>query len=123
MDSHLLLSLFHIFAVVPLFLYVAIQRGNIPTGLYGFLLALGAFITVYHGYKAFTRYMSGSSSLWVNLIHVLYIGPLLIYIGYREKDTPRYAYELLALAGFAALGYHMYQLVLSMNVLIDESKK
>lgn len=123
MDTHLLLSLFHIFAVVPLFLYVAIQRGNIPTALYGFLLVLGAIITVYHGYKAFNKFMVGSSSLWVNMIHVLYIGPLMMYIGYREKDTPRYAYELLALVGFAALGYHMYQLVLAMNVLVDESKK
>jgi hypothetical protein len=122
MDIHLLLSLFHIFAVVPLFLYVAISRANIPTALYGFLLALGAFITLYHGYKAFTRFVSGSAYLWVNLIHMLFVGPLLIYIGYREKDTPRYAYELLALLGFAALGYHTYQLIISMNVLFDDAK-
>lgn len=61
--------------------------------------------------------------IWVNLIHMLYVAPLLIYIGYREKFTPRYAYELLALIAFAALGYHTYNLILSMNVVIDESKK
>ena len=61
--------------------------------------------------------------VWVNLIHMLYVAPLLIYIGYYEKDTPRYAYELLALVGFAALGYHTYQLVVSMNVVMDDAKK
>lgn len=123
MDSHLLLSLFHIFAVVPLFLYVALSRGNTVKGVYGFLLVLGAIILLYHLFKAWKRYTSGSPLLWVNLIHVFYVAPLLIYIGYREKDTPRYVYELLAMVAFAALGYHTYSLILSTNVLIEESKK
>lgn len=42
---------------------------------------------------------------------MLLIGPLLIYIGYNETLTPRAGYELLALAGFGALGYHLYHLV------------
>jgi hypothetical protein len=46
----------------------------------------------------------------------------MIYIGYKGKDTPRYAYELLALVAFAALGYHTYHLIVSMNVLMDEKK-
>lgn len=61
--------------------------------------------------------------IWVNLVHVLYVAPLLIYIGYKEKDTPRYAYELLALLGFAALGYHIYSLVVNMNIIHEDSKK
>lgn len=77
---------------------------------------------MYHGYKAWNRYLSGSSMIWVNLIHVLYVAPLLMYIGYKEKDTPRYAYELLALVGFAALGYHIYSLVVTMNIVHEDSK-
>lgn len=123
MDSHLLLALFHIFAVVPLFLYVALSRANTVTPVYGVLLALGVVILLYHGYKAWIRFLSGSSMIWVNLIHMLVVAPLLIYIGYREKYTPRYAYELLALIAFAALGYHTYHLIVSMNVVMDESKK
>ena len=123
MDSHLLLSLFHIFAVVPLFLYVAISRANTVTPIYGFLLVLGVVILLYHAYKAWNRYLAGSSMVWVNLIHVFYVAPLLIYIGWREKDTPRYVYELLALVGFAALGYHTYQLVVGMNVVMTDAKK
>lgn len=122
MDSHLLLSLFHIFAVVPLFLYVAISRAGTATGVYGFLLVLGAIILLYHGYKAWNRYLSGSSAIWINLIHVFYVAPLLLYIGWKERDTPRYAYELLALVGFAALGYHTYSLIISMNIVMDDKK-
>ena len=55
--------------------------------------------------------------MWINLIHVFYIAPLLIFVGYNEKETPRYGYELMALVGFAALGYHMYSLVTSINLL------
>jgi hypothetical protein len=123
MDSHLLLSLFHIFAVVPLLLYVAINRANTPKAVYGVLLVLGAIVTLYHAYKGWNRFMTGSSGLWINTIHFLYVGPLMFYIGYYEKDTPRYAYELLALLGFAALGYHIYSLILSMNVITDANKK
>ena len=123
MDSHLLLGLFHIFAVVPLFLYVALSRANTATPVYGVLLALGVILVLYHGYKAWIRFLSGSSMIWVNLIHMLIVAPLLIYIGYREKYTPRYAYELLALTAFAALGYHTYYLIVSMNIVMDESKK
>ena len=77
---------------------------------------------MYHGYKAWVRFFAGSSSLWINMIHVFYVAPLMLYIGYRGKDTPRSAYELLALLGFAALGYHTYNLIVSVNVLMDVKK-
>jgi hypothetical protein len=119
MDQHLILSLFHIFAVVPLFLYVALSRANTMAIFYPILLGLGAFIFVYHAYKAFIRYKTGSAALWVNLFHMLLVAPLLGYIGYYGKDTPRPAYELLALLAFSALGYHIYSLILSTNVIMD----
>ena len=123
MDSHLLLGLFHIFAVVPLFLYVALNRANTATPVYGFLLVLGGIILAYHAYKAWVKFLAGASSVWINIVHVLFVAPLLIYIGYREKETPRYVYELLAMVAFAALGYHTYHLIVSMNVVMDDSKK
>jgi uncharacterized membrane protein len=120
MNSHAILSLFHIFAVVPLFLYVALSRANTHPQVYQALFGLGIVLIIYQSYKAFTRYFTNSSYLWVNLIHVAIIGPLLIYIGYKQKDTPRPAYEILALVSFAALGYHMYSLVLQANVVEEK---
>jgi hypothetical protein len=119
MDPHILLSLFHIFVVVPFFLYVALNRGNIPHWIFTATLALGVFILIYHGYKAWIRIQVQSPSLWINLLHVFLVAPLLIYVGANEKNTPRPAYELLAIAGFGALGYHLYSLVLSINSIQD----
>jgi hypothetical protein len=34
-----------------------------------------------------------------------------------EQQTPRAAYELLAMAGFAAAGYHIYYLIQMMNLV------
>lgn len=123
MNTHVVLSLFHIFAVVPLFLYVALSRTNTPHALYTTFIVLGFIILVYHAMKAFRKFLAGSSSLWVNLVHVIAVAPLLLFIGWKGKDTPRYAYELLALVAFAALGYHAYALILELNLVTDEIKK
>jgi hypothetical protein len=121
MDPHIILSLFHIFVVVPFFLYVAFNRAAVPSYIFTALLILGVGIGLYHGYKALRRYQVHSPFLWVNLLHVLYVAPLMIYIGYNEKMTPRPAYELLAMVGFAALGYHLYSLILNINSIQEES--
>ena len=117
MDTHLLLSLFHIFAVVPFFLYIALSRANTSYTVYKLAFVLGIFIILYHGYKAMLKFRAGSQSLWVNLLHLLFVGPLLTYIGLMETQTPRAAYELLAIAGFGAGGYHLYNIITMLNVV------
>ena len=120
MDSHILLSLFHLFAVVPLFLFVALSRASTPIWVYTTLLVLGFVLVFYHGYKSILRMKSGSSYLWVNLIHALLIGPLLLFIGFKGRDTGRPAYEMLALVAFSALGYHLYNLIVILNTVEDK---
>jgi hypothetical protein len=34
-----------------------------------------------------------------------------------EQQTPRAAYELLAISGFGAGGYHIYNIVMMLNVV------
>lgn len=111
MDAHALINLFHILFVAPLFLWVGTQRDSVSQHFYWILLSLGLLVTVYHIQKTYVRYQSGSAMIWVNLIHALFVGPLLLYIGWRQKETPRSAYELLILAAFGALGYHLYNLI------------
>jgi hypothetical protein len=110
-DTHFVLALFHIFIVVPFFLYIFIQRAATPEYIYNILFFVGLFILVYHTYKALLKYSTNSLSLWINLIHIFIIAPLLIYIGYYGKKTNRAAYELLGLTTFAALGYHLFNLI------------
>lgn len=121
MNGHILLSLFHILFVVPLFLYVAIQRAACPDWLYLAVFILGIILLTYHGIKAAWRLSKGSSSAWINVFHAALIAPLLIYIGYYGKKTPRPAYELLAMAGFAAFGYHIYSIILQLQIYDEDN--
>jgi hypothetical protein len=54
--------------------------------------------------------MKQGKGYWVNLIHILLVGPLLVYIGYNREKTARLYFELLMMLGFAAIGYHGYYL-------------
>jgi hypothetical protein len=116
MNTHFILSLFHVLVVVPLLFLIAFFRSDIPEWAFQCLLGLGVFVGIYHGYKAAVRYAANSQYLWVNLIHVLFVAPLLIYIGYNQKNTSRWAYEVCIMVGSAALGYHTYSLVKMANV-------
>jgi hypothetical protein len=113
MDNRIALSLVHLFVVVPLFLYVGFKRADNPLFVYNSLLAIGFVILGYHGYKLYLR--RNSSYAWVNAFHIALIAPLLLYIGYNKKQTPRAAYEMMLIAGFAAGGYHLFSLVRSLN--------
>ncbi len=109
MEIRTYVHLFHILFVGSLFLYVGIQRTAIPSIMYPFLLGLGLFVIFYHIYKAY-NYMQLGKGYWVNLIHILLVGPLLVYIGYNREKTARLYFELLIMLGFAAIGYHGYYL-------------
>jgi hypothetical protein len=104
MDKHSLIHLFHIFFVGPLLIYIGINRDKTNATLLHSLLYLGLLVIMYHGYKA---YKTGS---WVNYIHALYVGPLLVLIGLYGSGISRKYFELMLLTGIAALGYHTYYL-------------
>ncbi len=117
MNAHIGVSLFHIFLVVPFFLYVAIVRGQLEPWIFYILTGLGILLVVYHGYLSFVKYSNGSPTLWINLVHVIAVAPLLIFIGASGYDTPRWAYEILAMVAFAAGGYHLYSIVMEVQKL------
>jgi len=100
-----------------LFIYVGVQRASLPEWAFNSLLGLGIVVLMYQLYKSYIKYSTGALSLWVNLMHVFIIAPLLIYIGAKGKNTPRPAFEMLLLTAFAAFGYHLYYLVLSVNTV------
>lgn len=121
-DNHFWLAIIHLLIVVPLFLYIGFVRGDTPRWLYLAVFAIGWVILVYHGYKLALRLSARSGYAWVNAIHVAAVAPLLIYIGYHKKETPRFAYELLLMLGFAAGGYHIFSLVKQMDAHPEPNK-
>lgn len=112
MNPEALVHLFHIIMVGGLFMYVGIYRTNIPRIMNPILLGLGIVIILYHTFKLY-NYVKQGKGFWVNLIHILLVGPLLIYIGYHGEKTARLYFELLLMLGFASIGYHGYYLVSS----------
>lgn len=104
------ISLFHILFVGSLFLYLGINKTNVPNYSHNFLLVLGIIIIGYHLYKIH----SYGKPNWVNLMHIILIGPLLVYIGYSKEKTVDWIYQIILLLGFAVIGYHGYYLIKSM---------
>ncbi len=109
MNIHTSLSLFHVLFVAPLLLYVGIQGSKAPTWIFYLLGALAVGIGAYHGYRAFLKLSEGRSA-WVNWIHLLLVVPIFAWIALQQKETPRRAFELVLMMGFATLGYHAYNL-------------
>ncbi len=122
LDSHFWLAIIHLIVVVPLFLYIGFVRADTPRWLYLALFAIGTIVFVYHGFRLMIRLKNRSGYSWVNAIHVALVAPLLLYIGYHKKDTPRAAYELLLMLGFAAGGYHMFSLVKQLDAHPEPNK-
>ncbi len=110
MSANLFVRVFHILIVGGLFLYIGTQRDEIPKHLFAGLVGLGIVIMLYHLYKAVDRNQH-KKSYWVNLIHILFVGPLLVYIGFFAEKTERLYFEILLMAGFAVIGYHGYYLL------------
>ncbi len=121
-DNHFWLAIIHLVFVVPLFLYIGFVRGDTPRWLYLAILSIGLVVLLYHGYKLVLRLSARSGYSWVNALHVALVAPLLIYIGYHKKETPRFAYELLLMLGFAAGGYHLFSLVKQMDAHPEPTK-
>ena len=104
-----MVNLFHIIIVGGLFLYVGVKKDKITKLLFNILFYLGFIIIFYHIYKTY-NYIKIGKDYWVNLIHILIIGPLLINIGYKREKTKRLYFEILLMLGFASIGYHLYYL-------------
>jgi hypothetical protein len=107
MNKESLVHLFHMLIVGGLFLYVGTQTTGIPKMMFPMLLGVGAIIILYHAFKVYSKILQGKG-YWVNLIHILLVGPLLLYIGYNGDTTARLYFELLLMLGFASIGYHGY---------------
>lgn len=61
--------------------------------------------------EAFTDGMQHRTVIYA--FHSLVIGPLLVYVGVSQRNTPMWVFQLLLLLGIAVIFYHLYKLVLA----------
>lgn len=122
MDPYLLIAILHVVLIVPFLLWIGFQRAATPEWVYHVLFGTGLLILAYHGFKAVGRFFAKSQFLWVNVIHVLFIAPLLLWIGYHAKKTERPAYDMLLIVAFGAFGYHLYKLVIMSQTFVKSNE-
>ena len=101
----MILHLLHILILGPFLLYVGL---GYPISA-SVVAAVGCVVILYQGYKVTAHYLA-KESIWVNLFHVLVVGPALLGYGLTEERVWR---ELIFMLGFAAIGYHGYYLIQS----------
>ncbi len=53
--------------------------------------------------------------VWVNWFHFLVVGPLLVYIGYKGKSTPQWAFWALVVLAVVVILYHLWILSQKMS--------
>lgn len=111
MDIFFLVVILHVAVIAPVLLWVGFNRAATPEWMYSVLFGVGIIVLIYHAYKTILRLITKSPLVWMNIIHVLLVAPLLLWIGYYGKRTERPAYDMLLLASFGALGFHLYKLV------------
>ena len=104
------INVVHIAILAPLFIYVGLQRDQVHEYVFYALGLMGAVVLAYHAYKACMKLTAGQSA-WINWIHILFVAPLLLLLGYLKKDANRRYFEMLLMLGFAALGYHGFYVI------------
>ena len=112
-NYRLSVNLLHILLIAPLFAYVGYYGANSKAQAFTALMAFGILTLFYHGYKFFAerKEQSIASSYWkaINLFHMVFVAPLLIYIGYMGVDSlPQMFTVLLVLAPLVML-FHLYR--------------
>ena len=110
MNIQNLISLIHVFIIVPFLLY-CVSKGNSMSVYIKYTLQIfGAFIILFHGYRILTNPLTFSVIRIINWFHLFIIGPLLLYIGYNAPNVGARYYDSLAIIAYAALIYHGYYL-------------
>ncbi len=102
----MLISLFHIFIVAPLIIYVGVKQ-NLSHTFYQFLYYLGIGVILFHLFKSIKKIPRFA---YINYLHVLLFGPLLVYIGYNQRNTPLIMYDVIEFLGVLALFYHVIKI-------------
>jgi len=52
---------------------------------------------------------------WVFYLHILFVGPLLIYLGIQKNNVPDFVYIDLIVMGVFVMAYHGYKLYNYLN--------
>jgi hypothetical protein len=120
MNSHVMISLFHILVTGPLFIYLGYKAqtqsyAKIPL-LVGIIFVGFAFLyLLWKLYSGYDGLMEMIRSGWIYLFHVLLVFPILLYImvgWYMRPSIPLHSFEIFCLVifGLLAVMFHVYKM-------------
>mgnify|MGYP001414075548 CR=1 FL=1 len=97
-----LIYLMHILVFAPLFIYLGHHNTWNNKYLSNILMGLGLVIILYHSYLLAVKYQNIEYISLVNLFHILVIGPILLFIGYKNQiDYP--LNQIFLILGYGSL--------------------
>ena len=106
----LIVHILHIVIVAPLLFALTYYGPRTPQPVFPALVAIGAFVLLYHLYLAYKKFKAASPWVWVNLVHIIIVAPLLIWIGVHQQKTHPRVFQGLAVLTAVMFLYHCYQL-------------
>lgn len=121
MNYWLIINIAHALILGPGLAYTGwslLSHDNVNPLVKGMLPYIGALIIGYHSIRAYQKInkedgsysdMLGRYSLQVNLAHLLFIGPLIAWVGYKlshNRDVTQLEKLLLCVLGAAGTVYH-----------------
>lgn len=119
MNDDIITAVFYICIIVPVLVYVGVQRADTSEYVFKGLLGLGLILFLYHLYGAYIKWRAGSSNFtlpWTDFLYMVISIPL-IWIGFYEKEASRQHYEMLLLLAFGTLGYNVYTIILNLSTV------
>ena len=93
-----LIYILHILAGL-FFIYMGLNSTKKHNILYKILVVLGIIIILYHSYRFYTKYNKNKNISYVNLFHLLFNAPLLLYIGLTNGKGVYPSNQLLFVLG------------------------
>ena len=108
------INLFHIFVIVPLIFLAYFKRSSVPVSYYK--LAFGVILLAWFAHIWMYMHMNKENKWkdWIYMSHILVVFPILGYLCWLGLHSPpppaRKWFELSLVLGFAALGYHSFNL-------------
>ena len=59
---------------------------------------------------------------YIYLIHIVFVAPLLIYVGYMNKNSHKIAFDVMLIIGLVVFLYHLYKLYKSLSYKKENTK-
>lgn len=105
------INLVHVFFVAPLLYYVGTthDRSNF---MKSFLMILAALVLAYHAFLASQH----PHHAMINWIHILFVAPLLFYVGYA-KSVQSGVFNFLVFLSLVVFVYHGYRALMRMGFM------